>query len=196
MKKRNIFLISIVILISVFIGIKIYSEKEIEEDTKIPIKQEYIAPVDSKEIQKKEYPKTDVIKEYKNYTVCAKLEIPVIGLETYILEDYSIKALNILPTKFWGVNPNEIGNFCVAGHNFRNEKMFRNLKELSINDTMIVSDNNIGIVEYEVYDISTVSPDNTDCLSQETEGKREITLITCTVDSKKRIIVKAREIEN
>ena len=32
------------------------------------------------------------------------------------------------------------------------------------------------------------------CTNQNTNGKKEVTLITCTNDSKKRVIVKAREI--
>ena len=141
----------------------------------------------------KEYPKEQIIDEYKGYTVAAKLEIPKIQLETYILQNYSEEALNISVTKFWGANPNEIGNFCVAGHNFRNKNMFRNLKSLQTGDRLFVSDNKIGKVDYKIYDIYKVKPEDVSCLTQETGGRREITLITCTNDSKQRIIVKARE---
>ena len=140
-----------------------------------------------------QYPKEQVKDEYKGYTVAAKLEIPKIQLETYILQNYSTEALNISVTKFWGANPNEIGNFCVAGHNFKNKNMFKNLKNLQIGDKLFVSDNKIGKIEYEIYDIYKVEPDDVRCLTQETEGRREVTLITCTNDSKLRIIVKARE---
>lgn len=141
----------------------------------------------------KKYPKEQIIDEYKGYTVAAKLKIPKIQLETYILQNYSIEALNISVTKFWGANPNEIGNFCVAGHNFQNKNMFRNLKNLQTGDRLFVSDNKIGRVEYKIYDIYKVEPDDVSCLTQETGGRREVTLITCTNDSKQRIIVKARE---
>lgn len=143
----------------------------------------------------KEYPKIPIINEYKGYDVCAKLEIPIIELETYVLQNYSVQALNISVTKFWGVNPNQIGNFCVAGHNFINKNMFKNLKKLNIGDKIILTDNEIGQVEYEVFDIYKVIPEDTSCLYPTTEGKREITLITCTSDSEKRIIVKAKEVE-
>lgn len=87
------------------------------------------------------------------------------------------------------------GNFCVAGHNVQKKNMFYNLRDLEIGDVMYLSDNEVGRLEYEIYDIYTVEPENVECLSQETEGRREITLITCTNDSKKRIIVKAKEKE-
>lgn len=141
----------------------------------------------------KEYPKEEVIKEYNGYPVIAKLKIPKIELETYILENYSESALNISVTKFWGANPNEIGNFCIVGHNFKRNNMFHNLKNLELGDRLFISDNNVGIVEYEIYDLYKVMPEDISVLSQETDVK-QVTLITCTSDSKKRIIVKAKEV--
>ena len=54
-------------------------------------------------------------------------------------------------------------------------------------------DNKVGKVTYEIYDIYKVVPEDVSCLSQETNGKKEVTLITCTSDSKMRIIVKSVE---
>ena len=73
--------------------------------------------------------------------------------------------------------------------------MFRNLKKLNIGDKLMLTDNTIGKIEYEIFDIYTVIPEDTSCLFPVIDGKREITLITCTNDSSKRIIVKAREVE-
>ena len=147
--------------------------------------------VDSNE---KIYFKEEIVKEYKGFDVIAKLEIPKIKLETYILKNFSEASLNVSVTKFWGSNPNQIGNMCVAGHNFKNKNMFRNLKNLKIGDTFTISDNDIGNIEYKIYDIYRVKPEDVSCLSQDTNNKKEVTLITCTSNSKERIIVKAREI--
>lgn len=147
-------------------------------------------------IEAKEYPKENIASKYKEYDVLAKLEIPAINLETYILEECTKESLNKSVARFWGVGPNEIGNFCVAGHNApRNNNMFYNLKKLEIGNKFTISDNTIGKVEYEIYDIYNVLPEDVSCLSQETNGEREVTLITCTNDSKKRTIVKAREVK-
>lgn len=145
--------------------------------------------------EKSEYPKEKIIEEYKAYKVEAKLEIPEISLETYVLKEFSSNALNISVTKFWGANANCIGNFCIAGHNFKNSNMFHNLKKLNIGDKIIITDNNIGKIEYQIYQIDIVLPANVDCLDQETNGEKTVTLITCTNDSAKRIIVKAKEIK-
>lgn len=141
----------------------------------------------------KRYEKENIIEEYKGYDVIAKLEIPKINLETYVLKTYSEEALNVSVVKFYGADPNKEGNFCVAGHNFKNNNMFKNLKKLEKGDNLFVIDKNGEKIEYQVYDVYKVLPENVECLSQETNSKKEITLITCTNDSKKRIIIKARE---
>ena len=96
-----------------------------------------------KDEKTKEYPKENIVKNYKGYEVLAKLEIPVINLETYVLSEFSNETLNISVTRFWGEKPNEIGNLCIAGHNFINKNMFRNLKKLKTGDTFFLIDNNI-----------------------------------------------------
>lgn len=188
-------LISIILIIAIWIFAQEYYEKKIENKNQYANIQNNVKllnnQLDNSIIEEKKYIKEKIDKTYNGYTVCAKLEIPSISLETYILEDYSIQALNISVTKFWGANPNEIGNFCVVGHNFKN--MFVDLKKLQIGDNLFIIDNTIGRVEYQIYSMDIVKPEDISCLSQETNYK-EVTLITCTNDSKERIIVKAREV--
>lgn len=142
----------------------------------------------------KEYPKEYVNDKYKGYLVCARLEIPKIKLTTDIIENFSKEALNVSVTKLYGSNPNSNGNFCVIGHNFKKNNMFSNLKKLEVGDKLFLIDKKIGRVEYEIFDIDIVLPEQVECLEPVTDNEKEITLITCTYDSKKRIIVKAKEI--
>ena len=132
--------------------------------------------------------------KFKGYKVCAKLNIPVINLETYVLEKYSKQALLTSVTKFYGGKPNEVGNFCIAGHNYGPANMFQNIKKLNLNDEIYLTDTNGKKITYKIYDIYTVLPNETQCLSQRTNGKTELTLITCTLDSERRIIVKAQSL--
>ena len=199
--KKYIICITILIMI-ILLMVWLIIEKY--EDTKIPIKEQKIDNIEERtedntiivskqnKNKSKEYPKEKIIQEYKGYDVCAKLEIPSIKLETYVLKNYSVQALNISVTKFWGANPNQIGNFCIAGHNFKNINMFSNLKKLEIGEKIYVTDNDIGEVEYTIYNIEKVIPENVECLDQDTKN-REVTLITCTSDSSLRIIVQAKE---
>lgn len=206
----NSLIIITTLSIILFLGIEEYKESKIKKQKlsnskqynvqyiNATYKQEENQEQENEEEAKKQkkYPKEEIPKEYKGYKVEAKLEIPQIELETYILSTYSEKSLNISATKFWGADANKVGNFCVAGHNVKNNKnMFHNLVNLKIGQTLWVTDNETGKVEYEIYDIYAVEPEDVNCLSQYTKGRREITLITCTTDSKKRVIVKGREKE-
>ncbi len=133
-----------------------------------------------------------IMSNYKGYDVSAKLTIPKIDLDTYVFEDYDEEAMWICPTKYFGPEPNEIGNYCIAAHNYNKENMFNHIIELERGDTIYLSDNKNGKVEYEVYDIYKAEPTDNSSLNQNTNDQIEITLITCSDYSSRRIIVKAR----
>ena len=57
-------------------------------------------------------------------------------------------------------------------------------------------DNRGKSLSYKVYDKYEVQETDLSCTSQETDGRTEVTLITCTKNKKKRLVVKARAIEN
>lgn len=127
------------------------------------------------------------------YYSIAKINISKIDLSYPILDHWSDELLKISPCKFHGADPNEIGNFCIVGHNYRNSMFFSKVPTLENGDIIEIEDNYGRKINYVVYDKHVVSEDNTKDTSQITHGKREITLITCTNDNKNRVIVKARE---
>lgn len=130
--------------------------------------------------------------EYLGYKVSAKLEIPKLNINSNVLEEYTKEGLEVCISKFWGSNPNEIGNYCIAGHNYGRKNMFGYLGDLEIGDKIYLSDNKNGKFSYTIYDKYRIEANNTEPLSQDTD-KREITLITCTSYSNKRLIIKAVE---
>lgn len=131
-------------------------------------------------------------REYRGYTVVGKIEIPKLEIEKYILEETTEETLKVAVTKTYGPKANEIGNLCISGHNY--VQTFGRLKELEIGDKIIITDTYDREITYQVYKTYKVDPTDISCLSQETEGEREITLITCTLGAIKRNIVKAIEI--
>lgn len=133
----------------------------------------------------------EVPESYLMYQVSSRLEIPKIGLDSNVLEDYSKEGLEVCLSKYWGPEANSVGNYCIAGHNYNEENMFNHLIDLEIGDEIFLSDNKNGKVAYTIYDIYRVRPNNVEPLSQETYGRREITLITCVNYSQNRLIVKA-----
>lgn len=124
------------------------------------------------------------------------ISIPKIGLNYPILNKTTEELLKISPTRFWGKDPNEVGNLCIAGHNYRNNLFFSKVPQLQKGDIIEIKDLLGNIVQYSIYDKYIVRPEDTSSTSQYTDGKKEVTLITCTNDSVDRIIVKAREVEN
>ena len=132
----------------------------------------------------------DIPDTYKGFNVIATLEAPTIGLDTNVLEKYTTEGLKVCASKYWGPEPNEVGNFCIAGHNYDEENMFNHLIDLQIGDILYLTDKEHGKCKYKIYDIYRVKPQNTEPLSQDTENV-ELTLITCVNYSRNRLIVKA-----
>ena len=134
------------------------------------------------------------------YYAVATIDIPSIDCTYPVLvadnpEDATKldELLKISPCKFWGPEPNEVGNFCIVGHNYRSNKFFSHVPDLSVGDRIEIKDLNGQTIIYKIYDKYVVQPDDVSCTSQRTNGLKEVTLITCTDDSKLRVIVKARE---
>ena len=128
------------------------------------------------------------------YYRLATINIPSIDCKYPIINETTDELLKIAPTKFWGANPNEVGNFCIVGHNYRSSKFFSKVPDLEYGDKIEITDLSDRTLVYEVYDKYVVEPTDVSCTSQRTNGMKEITLITCTDDSKLRVIVKARAV--
>ena len=131
-------------------------------------------------------------REYRGYKVVGKIKIPKLEIEKYILEETTEQSLKASVTKTCGPKVNEIGNFCISVQNY--QQTFGRIKELEVGDKILMTDTYNREMTYEVYDTYKVSPLDTSCLSQETNGEREVTLITCTLGAIKRNIVKAIEV--
>lgn len=189
--KIRIAILSILFLIGCYVCFGIYRENKIrlQEEKTMPIRIEKMG-VEEQEIKQE---KVEIEEEYMGFDVLAKLEIPSIGLDTNILKDYTKEGMKVCASKFWGPDPNAIGNFCIAGHNYEKENMFHHLIDLEVGDELFLSDRLQGKVAYTIYDIYKVKPQNINPLSQETGGKRVVTLITCVNYSKNRLIVQAAE---
>ncbi len=130
----------------------------------------------------------------KSYYTEAVLKIPCLGIEYPVLSDTSDELLKISLNRLWGPDPNEIGNYVIVGHNYRNGKMFGKLSNIKIGDKIELTDNIGRTVTYSVYTTYVVDPADVSCTSQRTDGKREVTLITCTSTGKQRFVVKAAAI--
>ena len=138
---------------------------------------------------------SEEIKKIGNYKVIGKIKIDKINLEDVILEKTTDTSLNLGLTKFWGPGINKPGNVSITGHNYKidRSKLFSELDKIKKGDTFELEDMDKNRIKYKIYDKYTVEPEDTSCIDQNNDGKREVTLITCTKGAQKRIIFKARE---
>ena len=136
-----------------------------------------------------------VAKDGEDYTAEAFLTIPKLDISYPVLSKTSDELLKISLNKYWGNGPNKVGNYCIVGHNYANGKLFGKLSQMEIGDVAeLKSISNGKTVTYEAYAKYIVNPDDVSCTSQLTDGKREITLITCKNFGTQRLIIKCREI--
>ena len=133
--------------------------------------------------------------EGANYTVEAIIRIPRLEINYPVIAETSEELLKISVNKYWGPAPNEVGNYCIVGHNYKSKKMFGRLSEAENGDIVELEGIDGKVVKYSIYDKYTVDPTDTKCTSQLTNGKREVTLITCTNYGTQRLVVKAKEIK-
>lgn len=130
---------------------------------------------------------------YKGFDVLGTIQIPKINLKYPILAKVTPKSLKTSVAWLYGPGLNEIGNNVIIGHNYRNGTMFSNVKKLENGNAIYITDTNGRKVKYVVYKIYRTSGDDATYMTRNTNGKREISLSTCTDDSKARTVVWARE---
>jgi len=192
----------IIISCSIFLIYKINAnKKDYDKELYAEIYEEFeeLNELDFTSVTDREIIKKDISTYKKSatgntYRVIASISIPKISVFYPVIAETTEEYLKIAPTKLWGPNPNEEGNLCIIGHNWENGTLFSNLEKLENNDIVRIKDNTGNAVEYKVYDIYKVYPNEVECLNQETYGEREVTLITCTAGAIKRLVVKAIEI--
>lgn len=126
------------------------------------------------------------------YNYIGRIVIPKINVDYAIFDHWTYDLLKKSICKFHGGEPNEDGNLCLIGHNWRNKRFFSKVPTLENGDIVQITDLSGRTVEYEVYDKHQVDPNDVSDTTQEVEG-REVTLITCTDDSKHRVVVRCKE---
>ena len=133
-------------------------------------------------------------KQYNGFDVAGTIEIPATGLKCPILEQYtySPKALETSVVVLYGVGLNQPGNTTIAGHNYRNGLFFSNNKKLNIGDKIYITDSSGRRVAYTIYNKYEADENESDYITRDTQGVSEISLTTCTDDSKARIIILAK----
>ncbi len=131
---------------------------------------------------------------YGGYNMMGYIEIPKIKVKYPVLEKVTTHSLDIAVAILYGAGLNQVGNTVIVGHNYRNGLFFSDLKKLVPNDIVYIKDRSGTRLKYKVYNVFSTTPEDTSFYNRDTEGKREITLSTCSDSVKMRTIVLAREV--
>ena len=140
-------------------------------------------------------------KDYSNEglpadTIIGIIEIPTLNVSYTIFNGLDDELLKTSPCKFYGDFPNTNNpdnlNLCIAGHNYDNNKFFSNIKNLNINDKIILHDNFDNKYMYSVVKNYEVESDDLSPVYTTITDSYELTLVTCNNFNKNRIIIKAK----
>ncbi len=131
---------------------------------------------------------------YKGFGVVGTMNIPSINFMYPVLEKVTPKSIETAVAVLYpvGQEVNQVGNLVIIGHNYRNGLFFSNLKRVQLNDKIYITDNSGNRLTYTVYNKFETTPEDTSFYQRDTNGKPEVTLSTCTDDSKARTIIFAR----
>lgn len=131
-------------------------------------------------------------KMYKGFGVLGTMEIPATNFKYPVLEKVTKKSIETAVAFLYGTELNKEGNSVIIGHNYRNGLFFSNNKKLNVGDKIYITDNDGKKLTYTIYNKFETTPEDTSFYQRDTGGKPEITLSTCTDDSKARLIICAR----
>ena len=134
------------------------------------------------------------LESINGYTPIAIMEIPSIKLKQPVVDGVTEDVIKYFLGRFPdSAMPGEVGNFSVAGHRVSDfTDAFINLYKVKVGDKVIVTTKE-GRYTYEVDSSFIVDPDQVEVLDDADYEK--ITLITCTIGSKRRVIVTGKLIE-
>lgn len=130
---------------------------------------------------------------YKGYNVLGTIEIPKTGIKYPILDKVTPKSIQVAVAYYYGPGLNKVGNTTIVGHNYRNGAFFGKNKQLAVGDIIYITDNTGEKVKYTIYKTYKTTETDSEYITRDTNGAKEISLSTCTDDSKGRLIILAKE---
>ena len=75
-----------------------------------------------------------------DFSVIGIIKIDSIKISYPILSKINDDLLKISPCRFYGPMPNQIGNLCIAAHNYNDNRFFSKLDKLQNNDIIYIYD--------------------------------------------------------
>ena len=190
---KVVFLISIigVIVFSLFFALYVYDINKINKKSKNLANSFSISYLYS---DSPLYFANKQTEDYTDYFIIGIIKIDKLKLDYPIISEVSDELLKIAPCRFAGPLPNNVGNLCIAGHNYLDNTFFAKIRFLEQGDEIDLYGIDGDLIKYSVFNKEEIESSDFSCTSQETSGTKMITLMTCNSVKQTRIIVQASEI--
>lgn len=133
----------------------------------------------------------EVEESNNNSFIIGLIEIKKLKIIYPILSEFNDDLLKISTCRFYGPMPNEVGNLCIAAHNYHDYRFFSRIHLLEVGDSINIYDSLGNILEYHVSEKYTIDAYDNSCINQNTNGLKQITLLTCNNVAGSRTVVKA-----
>lgn len=130
---------------------------------------------------------------YKGFKVVGKLEMPTINIQYPILDVIThAKAIEVSVGILYGPGVNQPGNTVIIGHNYNNGLFFGKNKHLQVGQKIYITDIYGNKKEYTIFNKYYTPESDTSYITRKTDGKTEVTLVTCDTTGANRLVVCAR----
>ena len=115
-----------------------------------------------------------------------RIQYPILDVITHA------NAIEVSVGILYGPGVNKPGNTVIIGHNYNNGLFFGKNKNLKIGEKIYLTDIYGNKVEYTIFDKYYTPESDTSYITRKTDGKTEVTLVTCDTTGKNRLVVCAR----
>ena len=133
---------------------------------------------------------------YKGYKIIGIISIPTLNIQYPIFNVDNTATLRVGTAAIYPANVeqalNKSGNVVIAGHNYRNSRMFSKLHTLQNGDSIYITNIAGEKLEYKVYNNYTADEHDFTYATRNTGDAIEISLSTCTNNSSTRTVVWAK----
>lgn len=109
------------------------------------------------------------------------LSIPELELELPVISQWSYELLQIAPCR--DVGSTKTDDLVIAAHNYQTH--FGRLKELSEGDSVVFTDMDGVVIEYELTKVETIDPHKVDYVHN---SDHDLVLYTCTIGGEYRVV--------
>ncbi len=115
------------------------------------------------------------------------IEIPGLGLSLPVINNSNQFNLNIAPCRFYGSA--YLDNMVIGAHNFASH--FGDIGSLSFGESVVFTDVDGNVFNYEVADIELLQPHQSEYLCN---SEWDLSLYTCTISGRERVTVRCERV--